>query len=115
MAAKQSSIFVLAFALKQGYLSVLHLTHSETERPGMSLVISDMAKETTEGIKLQKRNYKQDFREEEISYNGRDHLPASLISCADEEVFISLLCVVLLSQLHDFVIKLRLKNIEVNE
>ncbi|KAI4568164.1 hypothetical protein MJT46_007962 [Ovis ammon polii x Ovis aries] len=52
----------------------------------MSLVISDMAKETTEGIKLQKRNYKQDFREEEISYNGRDHLPASLISCADEYV-----------------------------
>lgn len=42
-----------------------------------------MAKETTEGIKLQKRNYKQDFRQGEISYNGRDHLPASLISCAD--------------------------------
>ena len=45
-----------------------------------------MAKETTEGIKLQKRNYKHDFREEEISYNGRDHLPTSLISCADEYV-----------------------------
>lgn len=42
-----------------------------------------MAKETTEGIKLQRRNYKQDFTEGEISYNGRDHLPASLISCAD--------------------------------
>jgi len=45
-----------------------------------------MAEETSEGIKLQKRNYIQDFREEEISYNGQDHLPASLISCADEYV-----------------------------
>lgn len=45
-----------------------------------------MAKETTEGIKLQKRSYKQDFREEEISCNGRDHLPASWISCVDEYV-----------------------------
>lgn len=43
-----------------------------------------MARETTEGIKLQKRNYKQDFREGEISYNWWDYLPASLISCADE-------------------------------
>lgn len=43
-----------------------------------------MAKETTEGIKLQKRNSKQDFREGEISYHGRDHFHASLISCADE-------------------------------
>lgn len=45
-----------------------------------------MARETTEGIKQQKRNDKQDFREEEISCDGRDHLPASLISCADERV-----------------------------
>lgn len=43
-----------------------------------------MAKETTEGIKLQQRHYKQDFREGEISHNCWDHLPASLISCADE-------------------------------
>ena len=45
-----------------------------------------MARETTEGIKLRKRNYKQDFREEEISCNGWDHLPASLVSRADEYV-----------------------------
>lgn len=33
---------------------------------------------------MQKRNYKQDFRMGEISYNGWDQLPARLISCADE-------------------------------
>lgn len=43
-----------------------------------------MAKETKEGLKLQKRNYEQDLRGGEISYNSWDHLPASLISCADE-------------------------------
>lgn len=43
-----------------------------------------MAKETSEGIKLQKRIYKQDFRGGVISYNSGDHLPASLISCAVE-------------------------------
>lgn len=42
-----------------------------------------MAGETSEGVKLPKINCKQDFRAEEISCNGRDHLPATLISCAD--------------------------------
>lgn len=43
-----------------------------------------MAKEASEGIKLQKRIYKQDFRGGAISYNSGNHLPASLISCAVE-------------------------------
>lgn len=43
-----------------------------------------MARETTEGTKLQKGNNKQDFRDEEISSNCWDHLHASLISWANE-------------------------------
>lgn len=46
-----------------------------------------MAKETTEGIKLQKRNYKQDFPGgRDFLYDAWTNFPASLISCADEYV-----------------------------
>ena len=47
--------------------------------------------------------------------NDWTELSMGLVCSFHREIFISLLWAVLLSQMHDFVIKMRLKNIEVNE